>query len=256
MQDTRLAGEHSIPMEFVLNPAADPAAAAASIRTHGRGQIRDVLDAPSATRITQVLKSDLAWTLVTHLEGRHRVFDAAAIDRLPAENLQPLREAINTTARDGFAYLYENIPIYDLWHSRASPDHPLLPLVDLLNSDPFLTLVRQASGHDDIAFADAQVTRFRAGHFLTTHDDNAAGKNRRAAYVLNLTPEWSPDWGGQLQFFDQDGNVTAGFTPAYNVLNIFLVPTQHSVAIVAPFAGGPRLSITGWLRAGSDPGPG
>jgi Rps23 Pro-64 3,4-dihydroxylase Tpa1-like proline 4-hydroxylase len=29
-----------------------------------------------------------------------------------------------------------------------------------------------------------------------------AGKNRVAAYVLNLTPRWRVEWGGLLMFHD------------------------------------------------------
>src|SRR5690606_24819670 len=102
---------------------------------------------------------------------------------------------------------------------------------------------------EDIAFADSQATRFSAGHFLTTHDDDVAGKQRRAAYVLNLTPHWRTDWGGVLQFIDADGHVTAGLAPKFNALNLFRVPQQHAVSFVTPSAPSSRYSITGWLRA-------
>jgi Rps23 Pro-64 3,4-dihydroxylase Tpa1-like proline 4-hydroxylase len=72
---------------------------------------------------------------------------------------------------------------------------------------------------------------------------------RRAAYVLNLTPEWRPDWGGLLQFYDAMGNVSRAFTPGFNVLNIFRVPQPHSVSWVTPLAAAPRYAVTGWLRA-------
>ena len=64
---------------------------------------------------------------------------------------------------------------------------------------------------------------------------------------------WRADWGGALQFFGPDGNVSEAFTPAFNVLNVFKVPAVHSVAMVAPFAGASRYSITGWLRSGANP---
>jgi SM-20-related protein len=243
-------------MTFFLNPDVDREHAAASIREIGRAQLKDVLEPATAGEIVSRMQAAGQWSLVTHLEGKHRQFDAAGIDALPRERLQPLHSAINATAQRGFAYLYENIPLYDLWHAADAPDHPLLPVYDLLSTETFLDVCRQVTGADDIGFLDAQATRYRAGHFLTTHDDDAAGKNRRAAYVLNLTPEWSQDWGGQLLFFDADGNVSGGFTPAFNVLNIFMVPAAHSVSMVTPFAGAARYSITGWLRAGADPGPG
>jgi 2OG-Fe(II) oxygenase superfamily len=89
---------------------------------------------------------------------------------------------------------------------------------------------------------------YAATHFLTAHDDRDESKGRVAAYVLNLTPRWSSDWDGLLQFLDADGHVAEAYTPAFNALNVFRVPQPHSVSFVAPFAGQPRLSITGWFR--------
>jgi Rps23 Pro-64 3,4-dihydroxylase Tpa1-like proline 4-hydroxylase len=36
---------------------------------------------------------------------------------------------------------------------------------------------------------------------------------------------------------------------------VFTVPVDHAVEMVAPFADGLRLSLTGWLRADEPPGP-
>ena len=124
--------------------------------------------------------------------------------------------------------------------------------VAFLNGERFLTFARNLTGFQDIAFADAQATLYGPGHFLTLHDDAVEGKNRRAAYVLNLTENWREDWGGYLNFFDKVGNIEAAYKPAFNALNIFAVPAAHSVGLVAPFAGALRCSITGWLRAGTD----
>ncbi len=76
-----------------------------------------------------------------------------------------------------------------------------------------------------------------------------AGKQRRAAYVLSLTPEWRAEWGGVLEFLDADGHIAEGYVPCFNALNVFLVPQLHHVSCVAAFAAAPRLSLTGWLRA-------
>ncbi|HAV49166.1 MAG TPA: proline hydroxylase, partial [Brevundimonas sp.] len=45
-----------------------------------------------------------------------------------------------------------------------------------------------------------------------------------------------------------DGAVTETFTPSFGTLNLFKVPQDHAVSMVAPFAGAPRYSITGWWR--------
>jgi Rps23 Pro-64 3,4-dihydroxylase Tpa1-like proline 4-hydroxylase len=36
--------------------------------------------------------------------------------------------------------------------------------------------MRELTGEERIAMADMQVTRYRAGHFLTEHDDHEKGR--------------------------------------------------------------------------------
>jgi Rps23 Pro-64 3,4-dihydroxylase Tpa1-like proline 4-hydroxylase len=103
-------------------------------------------------------------------------------------------------------------------------------------------------GPSDVAFADAQATRYGPGDFLTAHDDAVEGKHRRAAYVFGLSRDWRAEWGGLLLFHEPEGEVR-GYVPQYNALNLFAVPQPHSVSLVAPFAPRERLSVTGWLRA-------
>jgi Rps23 Pro-64 3,4-dihydroxylase Tpa1-like proline 4-hydroxylase len=118
-----------------------------------------------------------------------------------------------------------------------------------MRSPAFLQFARVMTGFDQIVNVDMQATRYRAGHFLTAHDDGVEGKGRLAAYVLNFTPGWRADYGGILQFIDHDGHVAEGLVPAFNALNVFKVPALHSVSTVAPFVTASRLSLTGWLRS-------
>lgn len=123
-------------------------------------------------------------------------------------------------------------------------------LLEAMNTAPALEMWRELTGDPDVGLVDGQATRYLPGHFLTRHDDDVEGKNRVAAYVLNLSPEWASEWGGLLQFHDAAGEVTGAMVPGFNVLNLFRVPQSHSVSIVAPFAPAPRYSITGWIRRG------
>jgi len=226
---------------------------AASFREHGRVQIPDILNEQSANAIHDCLQNLQNWNLVFNKDGKHVDTDAADVANWPYEQQTQLEEIIHTQAIDGFQYFYSALPVYDIYHKKLMPGHFVNRLFEFLNSDEFLSLMRSVTCDDSIAFADAQATRYEQGHFLTRHDDDVVDKNRRAAFVLNLTRNWNPDWGGALQFFDADGNISCGFTPAFNVLNMFRVPASHSVGLVAPFARGNRYSITGWLRSGKDP---
>ncbi|MEM9055385.1 MAG: 2OG-Fe(II) oxygenase family protein, partial [Pseudomonadota bacterium] len=140
----------------------------------------------------------------------------------------------------------------DLYHS-SQISNPLKQVYEFINGKDFLGACRSLTGFDQISFADAQLTRYGPGQFLTRHDDDVQGKNRLVAYVLNLTPNWRTAWGGVLEFQDESGNITEGFLPAYNVLNVFKVPQSHAVSYVTPFTRAYRYAITGWLRSGVDP---
>lgn len=237
-----------------LAPRPDVEQLEARYRERGRVQIRDFLDRSSAEAIHRCLAAFSQWNLVYTVNGRHQAASEAAIRRWPAAKRRRLERAIYGAAVDQFQYFYASVPIYEIYHQELLPGHLLNSVFQLLNSEPLIERVRTITGDPSIGFADAQATRYDRGHFLTCHDDEVAGKDRRAAYVLNLTPLWRVEWGGGLEFVDPQGNVDASLAPAFNVLNLFRVPTSHFVGVVAPFAGASRLSVTGWFRAGVDPG--
>ena len=133
------------------------------------------------------------------------------------------------------------------------PGHFFNQIIEFLNSEKVLNYFRVLLSEPSISFADAQITRFGAGHFLNTHDDNVTNKNRIAAFVINLTKEWRPDWGGALHLLDKQGQITNSFVPTFNEINIFKIPVDHYVGCVSPFALQKRTSITGWLRTGDNP---
>ena len=76
--------------------------------------------------------------------------------------------------------------------------------------------------------------------------------DRLVAYTIGFSRPWRADWGGQLLLHDEYGDVERGFAPAFNTLTMFRVPRVHSVAPVAPYAGAPRFSVTGWLIRSKD----
>jgi Rps23 Pro-64 3,4-dihydroxylase Tpa1-like proline 4-hydroxylase len=236
-----------------LNPHLDAAALAGDYARNGRLQIRDLLVPDDAARIRRAL-ADTPFSIAFN-EGSavHRLSpDDAA--RLSREQVAAMMAGIGRRAADQFQYLYEYDPIFVRYFAQGHPWMPLFEAYEFLNSAPMLDFLRTVTGLRDIRWADAQATCYRAGHFLKSHDDINRQERRLAAYVLNLTPDWPRDWGGFLQFFDEDGNVAQGYRPQMNAINLFTVPAPHSVEMVAMFATAPRLSITGWLRADDPPG--
>lgn len=214
----------------------------------GRAQVLDILS-PASAQALHAAACEADYNVVTRRGTGHVDLPGAWLASLEPAQKQALGQAIQSAATDGFQYLYDNHPVFDLVQTgQAAPIWT--DLLAFLNGEAFLGLMRDLTGEPRIALADAQLTRFRPGHFLTEHDDHVEGKNRYFAYVLNLTPAWRIDWGGLLAFHSADGNVAEAFTPRFNALNLLRVPMPHSVTQVALSAGAERISVTGWLRGG------
>ena len=212
----------------------------------GRVHIRDILTYDSAARVHQCLARETDFSLLCRTAADQA--QAWRVASLTPHKEAELMNAAYASARDGFHYLYDGHVLSRDGEAYPDPSHYLSAITAFLNSAPLLDVVRRVTGNAAIAFADAQATRYRPGHFLNQHDDGN-DRGRIAAYVLNMTPNWRLDWGGALLFLDWRGHIAEGFAPAFNALNIFAVPQPHLVGFVSPFAGAHRLSITGWFRS-------
>jgi len=230
-----------------LNPALDPDRLAAAYRPTRRLVIDDSLDEASAALLHDWIATAEDWRHIVN--GRDTVFEIPrpAYLAMSAEERGRLDEAVTAAARTGFQYRYDSIRVDDDPVARAKRAMPVDAFAALMAAPATLALLGQVIGAGDLDFADAQATAYWPGDFLTGHDDNVAGKGRRAAYVLGLNPEWRPEWGGLLLF--HDGPRVDGVVPGYNRLSLFGVPQPHSVSNVVAAAARPRYSITGWLRA-------
>jgi len=226
-----------------------PAAAVGRLVGTGRTRVADLLPAAEATALHALLDhGPVDWQRAIETPGDVEV-PVALFEAQPIEEQIRIMSRVHAEARDSFQF------IFDRWRidvgGQASPAAPAL-LADLhrrFNSPEFVAFARALTGDDRIAYVDAQATRFLPGHFLNRHSDQLDRAGRLYAYVLNLCPRWRVEWGGLLQFLDDEGDVTETLTPGFNTLNLFRVPQPHAVSMVSPFAGAPRLSITGWWRA-------
>lgn len=237
-------------MSLELNKALDRDAIHAAFEQQGYVHIPHVLSEDAAKRIYGALLGDTPWNMVFTDRGKHVDMLAAQLEVMDKNQVLQLQQAVYAQAQQDFQYCYNNYSIFDAHKAGINKGHVLHEFYEWLNGEQFIDLAQAATGFNDISFLDAQATRYKPGHFLTTHDDTQAGKKRRAAYIFGFSPEWLPDWGGYLQLLDDDDNVRIGLKPSYNTLNILAIPQRHNVSIVAPFAGGMRFSVSGWLRYG------
>ncbi len=236
---------------FALNPGIDRKAASSQFAAAGRAQIRDFLAVPAAETLHNVLRSHTRWGLAWRAaaDGPHSI-RAEQLARLTAAEKGQINEKITVAAgRGDYAFAYHHYPMLDAYLEKWSDNEALDLLVEHINSQPLLDLVREVTGLPNLFKADAQATLYAPNNFLAQHDDTHLDEGWRVAYVMSFcSDEWRPDWGGYLLFYDADGDVVAGLKPRFNALNLFRVPQKHSVSFVPPFAPIGRFSITGWFR--------
>ena len=233
--------------ELRLNPALDPAQLAAAYQRDGYVQVSDLLTPDAAELVAAVLESGVDWDLFLSGPAGPEVLGRTELGRLSRDEIARRIAEVDGRARTGFAYRYLGYPMITAYLTGRDPGHPLHSLLEFMNSPEVLEFVRAVTAEPKVIKLDAQATYYRPGDYLTLHDDTGVGE-RRAAYTLGFTRGWRPDWGGQLLFHAPDGEIPRGLQPGFNVLTLFRTPQWHSVAPVALYAGGKRLSITGWLR--------
>jgi len=234
-----------------LNPALNVAALAAAFAHDRRLQVRNVLTEASARTVHRILAKETPWGLSWQAGAQGpEALRSATIAAMPAAERQARAQATMTAMRgNGYAFAYSSYPLVDAYLGKWDPDGPHDMLLEYMNDKPVMDLVRAITSVPELIKADAQATLYAPTQFLAVHNDEHTVKGRRIAYVLNLcAEEWRPEWGGYLTFYDDDGDVIAGYRPRFNALNLFTVPQRHSVTFVPPFAAVGRYAITGWFR--------
>jgi SM-20-related protein len=234
----------------MLNPALDWAALADIYRRDQRICIDGILQRGVAERIRAICAEKVPYDYVYYLDGASHVRSEVEMRQTTPAQKSRISQALMQNATLGIGFLYCS---YMLNRRRDAAEELafLYEVFEYLNSEEMLEFVRRVSGRADLVRADGQYTRYSAGQYLTRHCDDVDGQARRLAYVFGFTRNWHPDWGGLLQFFEEDGTPRDAWMPAFNRLALLDTRHLHSVTYVTPFAGEARLSLTGWFHADS-----
>ena len=205
-------------------------------------RVFDFLQQDSVNQLKTCMETNVEFGNAFYLNGENKLATDEDIKKLPIATQQKLFKDIHQLASNGAGFLYGRHKI-----EQNSPKE-LNSMLELINTNGVLEIIRSITSVSSLTHADGQATRYRRGDFLTRHIDNIPGETRRIAYVLGTTDDWHPDWGGLLQFFQKDGTPTTSWSPTINSLTLFDVNKVHSVTYVTPFAAKNRYSITGWFR--------
>ena len=118
-----------------------------------------------------------------------------------------------------------------------------------LESSNFLALLNNITGMNLTKLSTLFMSKYRSGHFLSPHSDKGNG---RLAFVISLSKNWIPQYGGLLHFLSQDRTQIINTScPIFNNMLIFKVDDiekPHYVSHVVPNVLFNRISISGWFE--------
>ncbi|MAJ68697.1 MAG: proline hydroxylase [Alteromonadaceae bacterium] len=232
-------------LQITFHPEINFEAISAEYQHDKRVRVQSLIPMDQAEQVYNSLSKEAPYKLALLRDGRPTTLADNEWKQLPDNQKQRIHTETMQNAAKGVGFIYGR---YQL-SNQKEPIANLAALHQWLNSEAVLSWVREISGHHDIVAASAQATRYTAGQFLTRHMDTHSTEQRRLAYVLSFSPNWHPDWGGLLQFYEKNGTPRDAWAPGFNTLSIFDVEHIHSVTYITPFSLTPRLSVTGWFRA-------
>ncbi|GMM68478.1 MAG: 2OG-Fe(II) oxygenase family protein [Pseudomonadota bacterium] len=227
-----------------MNSQLSQADVKASFDKERKVRVKSFLTQDHAEQLLLSLTNEVPFEMALVRGGRYESISQSAWKAMDNQAKQAVNTEVMSNAAKGIGFVYGR-------HLVTSTERiaQMSKFYDWINSEAVLQWARDLSGFDDICTASVQATRYTPGQFLTRHQDVVEREQRRLAYVINLAPQWHPDWGGLLQFYEEDGTTTESWAPEFNTLSLFDVKHIHSVSYVTPFAQQPRYALTGWFKA-------
>jgi len=134
-----------------------------------------------------------------------------------------------------------------LKQGKETKNPALSQVFELMSSDRLMGAIQKITDLPVSSVETIFPSRYVTGDFLDPHTDAAPGTSRQLAFVINLSKDWNPAWGGNL-VIDHVHTIT----PAFANLVMFDVrgPGRlHYVSQVTDATDATRLAVSGWLQA-------
>ena len=232
--------------DIVINQENNMQEYAQILKNKGRVQIKNFFSAETALKLKKLFDEHNQWYLAYNEYNNFYESEYEQVAAMPADIKARFMQAFYKRAESSFQYVFKQFYISQA--VKLNESSPLNFLHDYVNQAPFIELMRELAGEQDITWVDAFASSYEPGHFLTEHNDTHHKHKRVLAFTVGLTEDWNHNWGGSLVFFDKDKNIEEGFIPSFNTFNVFTIPQDHAVQFVSPFAKHDRVSFLGWAN--------
>lgn len=183
------------------------------------------------------------WTLATGIDATK--YEKASNPSNEKINNSQIKNVNNSFANDHFSYIFYR----SMNNSPKNMSYIEFLVRKTFSSKEFIERLNKITNLNLTQLTTLFLSKYKAGNFLSPHSDKGNG---RLAFVLNLTKNWKPQYGGVLHFMnDTRTEITDSFIPQFNNFIIFHVPEEtgisHFVSTVAQNVKYSRYSITGWF---------
>ena len=157
-----------------------------------------------------------------------------------------IREANKYFINNRFAYSFHRT-LYLKPNETATIESDLY---NLLKSQDTINYINEITKMNITKLNQVFISKYKAGHFLSPHSDKGNG---RLAFVINITKNWLPQYGGNLHFLNNDRKIIIdSISPIFNSMILFEIPEPegipHFVSHVIPGIKISRYAISGWYE--------
>lgn len=153
-------------------------------------------------------------------------------------------ESYNRWYQFHFSAIYQH-------HANYDKNVLLSEISDVMHLQEIRDWVQDISESEVNGSTLAGASHYKNGDYTMPHTDKASGsggekEKRRIAYILHLTKEWNPKYGGDMVWMNPSYTVH----PAFNCMTLFSI-SQSSWHFVSPVAQitpvkYKRLAFNGW----------
>jgi len=214
-------------------------------------ELKEKFNQTCKIQISNILVEEVAELLLKYAQTQKNWILASGFDSIKYEKLTnkqnekanqiQIRNIQNKFKNDHFSYVF---------HRTMNNNHPSFLEFNLrkhMESLEFINFLNEITDLQLTKLNTLFLSKYKGGDFLSPHCDKGNGK---LAFVLNLTKNWKPQYGGILHFLNEEKTeIIESYNPIFNNLILFKVPTNgipHFVSHVVPYVKQERYAITGW----------
>lgn len=204
-------------------------------------QIKNILIDKIADFLFKQAITEKNWVLATGFDAIK--FEKKVNKQFEKANSNQIKKVQDKFKNDHFSYIFHRSM------NNQKPSFLEYALRKNMASEEFIGYLNKITNLNLKKLNTLFLSKYKGGNFLSPHSDKGNGK---LAFVLNLTKNWKPQYGGILHFMNEEKTeIIESYIPLYNNLMLFEVPEAgipHFVSHVVPYIKQERYSITGWYE--------